>query len=132
MALDFIMIDNNELNCFIIQKMLANINAEIPIKTFVHAQEAYEFINNKAFENAEDKTVILLDIHMPLMDGFEFLNEFEQLPDAIKEHYWIYILTSSTDRKDKQRSSHITTVKKFLSKPLTFDILKNILNEINA
>ena len=84
MALDFIMIDNNELNCFIIQKMLANINAEIPIKTFVHAQEAYEFINNKAFENAEDKTVILLDIHMPLMDGFEFLNEFEQLPDEIK------------------------------------------------
>jgi CheY-like chemotaxis protein len=131
MALNFIMIDNNELNCFIIQKMLANTNASIPLNTFVHAQEGYEFIKNHSFQSDADKTILLLDIHMPLMDGFEFLNEFDQLPETTKKHYTIYILTSSTDRKDKQRSTLSGSVKKFLSKPLTFDILKNIIEESN-
>lgn len=130
MSLDFIMIDNNQLNCFIIERMLHNIDKSLPLKTFVHAHEAYEAIKNSAPKATDSQTVILLDIHMPLMDGFEFLEEFDNLPTEVRDHYTIYILTSSTDKKDKARSAKSSSVKRFISKPLTFDILTGIIAEM--
>src|ERR1700761_6647855 len=97
MKLEFIVVDNNALNSFIAERMLQNIDKTIIVKTFLHGHEAFEYIEH-AHEVAEDKkTVILLDIHMPLMDGFEFVEEFEKISEAKRHNFTIYILTSSTD-----------------------------------
>ena len=60
---------------------------------------------------------------MPLMDGFQFLDEFERLPDRIKQHCKIVMLTSSINSKDIKRSKRYEYVKEYVNKPLTKDNL---------
>lgn len=131
--LDFIVIDNNSLNCFIAERMLQNIDRSIGIRTFVHAMEAFEYIAQQPVRTDGGRSVILLDIHMPLMDGFEFARTFEEkIPADKRDQYVIYILTSSTDMNDKLRSRAFPSVRRFLSKPLTFNILTEIIGELGG
>ena len=126
--LDFIIVDNNALNCFIAEKILHNIDKEISVHTFINAQEAMNYVKKTDTEGR--KSVLLLDIHMPLMDGFQFLDEFQALPQYIQDSYMIYIITSSTDVNDKIKSGKTSLVKKFISKPLTFNMMHDIINSM--
>ncbi len=68
--------------------------------------------------------IIFLDINMPRMDGWEFLQEFEKLPDTILNKCSVYMLTSSIDPNDIEKSKTYKTVKNFFSKPLTPEIFE--------
>ncbi|MDR3681128.1 MAG: response regulator [Flavipsychrobacter sp.] len=130
MHLDFIIVDNNSLNCFIAERMLQNIDSSIGVHTFLHAQEAYEYIKKQPVNPEGHKTVVMLDIHMPLMDGFAFLQEFQKLPEEQQNSFAIYIITSSTDINDKLRSNKVPAVKRFMSKPITFNMLNEIISNM--
>jgi len=130
MLLDFIIVDNNSLNCFIAERMLQNIDSTIAVHTFLHAQEAYDYIKKQPVNANDHKTVLLLDIHMPLMDGFAFLQEFEKLPTDLQNSFAIYIITSSTDINDKMKSNKVSFVKRFISKPITFNMLNEIISSM--
>lgn len=131
MQLDFIIVDNNSLNCFIAERMLQNIDTNIAVRTFLQAQEAFEHIKKHPVNANDHKTVVMLDIHMPLMDGFAFLDEFQKLPEDLQNSFAIYIITSSTDINDKIKSSKVSAVKKFMSKPITFNMLNEIINTMS-
>ncbi len=70
--------------------------------------------------------VIFLDIRMPEMDGFEFLEEYHKLANDLKTKVRIVMLSSSTDPMDKERAMQNKNVLKFLSKPLTVEELGNL------
>src|SRR5258707_10900019 len=88
----FIIIDDSELDCFVTQKFLELSNRNLAIKTFQNAKHALEIIReNPNMDNFP--TIILLDLQMPFMNGFEFVEEFEKFPDEVKKNYRIAILT---------------------------------------
>lgn len=117
------LIDDNEIDNLINQKMIeaANISEHI----FMHsgAKSAIEFLKNieKVGEDARHvlPEVIFLDIDMPLMDGFQFLDEFDKLTEATKEHCKIVMLTSSINPQDVNKSHKYSAVKQYINKPLT-------------
>lgn len=77
----------------------------------------------------EDKLIILLDIKMPEMDGFAFLEEFEKLDKKNSNQIMIFMLSSTLDPKDKTRAENNIFVKKLLSKPLSTEEFSLLLME---
>jgi CheY-like chemotaxis protein len=75
----FIIIDDSELDCFVTQKFLELSSKNLAIKTFQNAKHALEIIRENP--NAGNfPTIILLDLQMPFMNGFDFVEEFEKVP----------------------------------------------------
>lgn len=123
------LIDDNEIDNLINQKMVEA--ASITDHIFIHtgARSAIEFLRNiEKLEIAEQvlPDVIFLDIDMPLMDGFQFLDEFEKLMTTTKQKCRIVMLTSSINPQDVNRSKKYGNVKLYLNKPLTHESLMEL------
>lgn len=69
---------------------------------------------------------IFLDVRMPEMDGFQFLEELNNLPKEPLKYICVFMLSSSLDQKDIVRSQQFPMVKSFLSKPLDIQTIKEI------
>jgi CheY-like chemotaxis protein len=63
---------------------------------------------------------------MPLMDGFQFLDEFEKLGTLVKKKCKVIMLTSSINPQDYNRAKKYSSIKLFLNKPLSFETIKSI------
>ena len=76
---------------------------------------------------AKQPALILLDLNMPELDGFEFLEEFVNLPEAKRMNKVIVILTSSDYEKDRERAKQYNVVSGYVTKPLTHEKLVSIM-----
>lgn len=121
-----LLIDDNQIDNIINKRILQNHNFVDKILTFQSAKDAIDYlkINSENFELFPD--FLLLDIRMPEMDGFEFLDEFEKINSPFKGQCHIYILSSSLDPLDQKKIAENKYVIKFLGKPLTGPHLNNL------
>lgn len=102
---------------------LANFCEEILV--FHNGKEAYDKL--KAIIQAGKKLpdIILLDLNMPIWDGWQFLDEFTQM--SIPQNVTIYIVTSSIDPEDLKKAKTYEIVSNYLVKPIRIDDLKKIM-----
>jgi CheY-like chemotaxis protein len=125
------LVDDNEIDNLINQKMIESAN--ICNRIFVHtgAKSAIEFLRNME-KLAEDKLenflpdYIFLDIDMPLMDGFQFLDEYDKLKDSTKNYCKVVMLTSSLNPMDMKKAKESKYIVNYLNKPLTQENLKKL------
>jgi len=124
------LIDDNEIDNLINQKMIEASGITEHIYTHTGARSAIEFLKNMEKLRDTGKNVlpemIFLDIDMPLMDGFQFLDEFEKLEDDTKAHCSVVMLTSSISPADVNKSKKYEYVKKYINKPLTQENLEKL------
>ena len=123
----FIIIDDSQLDCFIGEKIIHNTGIFASIKSFIEATDAFEFIKNSDLSPARSMTIIVLDIQMPVMNGFQFVEAFEQLPESIQSNYAIFMFSSSINENDLNRLKNYPSIRKFYSKPISKDIVASLV-----
>src|SRR3989337_421056 len=117
--IQFILIDDDPMNNLICKLTIEMTLGQSDIKAFVNPENGLEYFQNE-FPNLKDTSaLLLLDINMPIMRGWEFLEMFDNLNFEIKDRVKICILSSSIDERDKERSYANKNVLDFLVKPLT-------------
>ena len=120
----FILIDDDPINNIISKITIELVMGDVSIQSFINPAEGFEYI--RASTQLSRKNVLLLDLNMPILNGWEFLDRFDNLPASLKNSFQIYILSSSVDDRDRERSYANKNVVDFLVKPLTKDEVARI------
>jgi len=117
------LIDDNEIDNIINEKMLESTGFAERIQVYTNGMSALEFFKNLERDKNLNRDIvpdfIFLDINMPLMDSFQFLQEFNNLNKVIIKDCKIAILTTSINPSDKEESLKNEYVVDFINKPLT-------------
>jgi CheY-like chemotaxis protein len=121
-------IEDEPMHLYITKKLLDLTGMVESLLIFNNGKEAYDKL--KAIFKASEKLpeLILLDLNMPIWDGWQFLDEFTKIP--IQTKVIIYILTSSNNPDDLKRAESYNLSKNYLVKPISLDELKIVLSEI--
>lgn len=119
----FILVDDSKLDLMVCEKMLKSTLDLNKIMSFQFPEKALEYLSNRENNN---QTIILLDINMPVIDGFLFLKLFENLPSSQTEKTDIYIITSSQNHTDHIRSKESRFVRGVITKPISVQSITNI------
>lgn len=117
-----ILIDDDKVANFINRKIIERTFPEPDIHQFLSAWEAIDYLY-KVDPSEELKIVILLDINMPGMNGWDFLKELQKEFDH--SFITVHILSSSVDPEDKIMASGFSVVKSFITKPLSKEKIQN-------
>ena len=128
---DFIIIDDDIINNKLCRKIIEKVYPDARITDFTNAKEGLDFIIEKYSKPGDEKVILLLDISMPIMNAWEFLDEFDKLATDIKSRIKVHILSSSINKNDMMRAQTNTNVEYYLIKPLTKESIKLIVNVLN-
>ena len=123
----FIVVDDDPMNNLICKHIIHKYNGGAEILIFTEPEKALKMIV-ETFDGITEnpETVLFLDINMPTMSGWEFLEEFENIAKKIQKQFSIYILSSSIDASDKDKANVNSLVKGYISKPLSLDLMNEI------
>jgi two-component system, NarL family, nitrate/nitrite response regulator NarL len=111
-----VLIDDSDIDLFIQRRFLEVYNFSKNLISYKSAEEALDWLRKINGEAPPD--VIFLDLNMPNVDGFGFLEGFKALPERILEKSRIVVLTSSNSQKDREHAFTYKNVISFVTKPL--------------
>jgi len=129
--LHIILVDDNDIDIVVNSKLLKLANFSLNISSFNSGRDVLDFLEDSESQITDKKNILLLDIQMPIMGGFECLDKIMELSPEIQESLMVFMLSSSIDRNDIERAEKNPAVLKVLEKPLDVYLLKRLV-EANA
>ncbi|MFY7653149.1 MAG: response regulator [Chitinophagaceae bacterium] len=123
-------IDDDKIFTFGVKKLLSISDFCSNILVFQNGEEAIKHLRLILSSPDVLPDVILLDLNMPVMDGWQFLDEFIKIKPAKKIK--IYIVSSSIDQQDFDKAAQYEAVSKFITKPLSKKQIEEIIADFEA
>jgi len=120
-------IDDDAIYQFTITRTLEIQNAAEKVITFSDGETAFQFILDHVGKPCELPDVIFLDINMPIMDGWQFLDAYNKIKATIDKNITIYLVTSSIDPADVDRAKGMNSITKYLTKPIKPEALRDLI-----
>jgi two-component system, chemotaxis family, chemotaxis protein CheY len=122
------LVDDDHIQHTIIELIIKRLNLSVKFTSYTSAQEVLSFLikHHKNFSVLPD--LIILDLDMPEISGWDFLDIFEIFKQYFAKKISIVILTSSIDYRDRERIVMYESVKGFYSKPFTQEAMEDILD----
>lgn len=126
------LIDDDEINRFVMAKTIRVSGIDANVMTYPNGRQAMLDFLEFASEPSKLPDLIFLDINMPLMNGWQFLEEFERLERLFTKEMSIYMVSSSIDPRDIDRSKTYRHVIDFIEKPLTAEKISQLLHAVKV
>ncbi|QHL88585.1 response regulator [Nibribacter ruber] len=123
-----LLVDDDETTNYLNKRLLNNLGVAERIEVATNGEEALKFLKTNHAAGHPGPELILLDIKMPVMDGFEFLEEYTHLSAELKNCILVMMLTSSASFYDLERLKQYTTVQRHISKPLQEPHVREIMD----
>jgi CheY-like chemotaxis protein len=118
------LVDDDDIFRLVANKQMSKHPGFDTVEIFENGQEALEALQVSALQPEQLPALILLDLNMPVLDGWGFLDQMQQLP--LSREIVVVIVTSSIDPQDIQKAKTYSEVKDFVAKPLTESKLTQI------
>lgn len=124
-----LLIDDDEPTNFLNELIISQMECADSIVAVQSGQEAIDFLCTEKDGTFPKPDLMLLDINMPGMNGWEFLEKYERLDDAQKGNVIIMMLTTSLNPDDEAKANGIKEIKSFMKKPLTKEGFQPVLEQ---
>ncbi len=121
-----LLVDDDSSTNFLHQLILENAGCAEQLHFAFNGKEAIEFLQQQHQTQSLLPELILLDINMPVMNGWEFLDELHKLPQAIQQAVTVVMLTTSMNPDDEEKAKSIHSVKAFRNKPVSAAMIKEL------
>ncbi|WP_308992545.1 response regulator [Mariniflexile litorale] len=129
--LNICIVDDDDIYQYTIIKTLESLKLAKKIIVFSDGEEAIDFMMDNLNNMDELPDVIFLDINMPIMDGFQFMEEYVKIKPNIGKKIIIYMVSSSVDPIDIEKAKSITGISDYIIKPIHPGELKSILEKLD-
>ena len=113
------LIDDDQIFQFITDSTLKRINPNISIEKYYDGEQGINSIKERLDTPETLPDIVMLDINMPFMNGWDFLKEYHMINHKIQKNIHIYMLTSSDDPDDIEKAKKISELSGYLIKPVT-------------
>tara|TARA_R110002050_G_scaffold74772_6_gene160366 strand:+ start:148929 stop:149351 length:423 start_codon:yes stop_codon:yes gene_type:complete len=124
-------VDDDDIYQYTIVKILKSFSLGKKIISFEDGEEALFFMMDNLNNEKELPDIIFLDINMPVMDGFQFMEEYVKIKPKLNKKIIIYMVSSSVDPVDIKRAKNISDISDYIIKPVKPGELKLIMESID-
>ena len=122
---DVLLVEDDPITIMVCDRMIRMTSFAEKVKSCENGKAAIDYLSSLA-DNDAVPDIIFLDINMPVMNGWDFLKEFDKLRRKFKTLPRIYLLSSTVDPEDYNKARNFSLVKDFISKPLSKEVLQSI------
>lgn len=124
------LIDDDDIFVFLTKKTILKVSDNLDVEVFSDGYQAITHLKAIAEDKEALPDVIFLDLNMPVMDGWEFLSEYETLCSSLSRDIKLYIVSSSISPHEMERADNIPAVSAFIIKPLVKEKFLEILQAL--
>lgn len=125
-------VDDDEIFRFTTEMSIKRIHTNLQILSFEDGEAAIDYFDSHADESEKLPDVIFLDINMPYLDGWGFLDEFKKRNNNIDKKILIFMSSSSMADEDINKAKSYEEVKGYIIKPITNDVFDKIVKNIES
>jgi CheY-like chemotaxis protein len=129
--LNVMIIDDDPISNFLSSMAIKKSMLDLPIMEFQEGETALDYLHDNSSQHAKIPSIILLDLNMPGMDGWQFLDSYQKLRTQFTHEPKLVILTTSEYVEDYEKSKRYGFVNYYLVKPITVDKMNTLYTQLN-